>query len=52
MMAAKKEQNARAPPVMLSANGSQEVTPKSWAEINLPAPMARGNPNKGRRARA
>ena len=45
MMAAKNEQIASAPAATVSASGSQEETPYSWAEIKRPAPTASGNPN-------
>src|SRR5689334_8851015 len=44
MMAAKKEQMARATAAALRASGSQEETPYNWAESKRPAPTARGNP--------
>src|ERR1700674_2098502 len=46
MMAAKKEQIASAPAATVSASGSQEETPYSWAEIKRPAPIARGKPTR------
>src|SRR6266446_9389913 len=44
IMAAKNEQMASAPPATVRASGSHDETPYSWAEINRPAPIARGNP--------
>src|SRR5258708_37092305 len=44
IMAAKNEQIASVPAATVSASGSHEETPYSWAESNRPAPTARGNP--------
>src|SRR5256885_12473001 len=46
MMAAKNEQIASAPAATVSASGSHEETPYSWAEIKRPAPTARGKPRR------